>query len=260
MKLNPVPAKTGALWVRQGIMTFVRQPLALSGLFLLYMLALSLLSALPLIGNLLALALLPAVTLGLMVATREADRGKFPMPTLILSAFQAGRDRLRAMLLLGAIYALGFMAVLGISALFDGGQFAQVYLGTAEMTQDVVLSDEFQLAMWVGMLCYLPLAMLFWHAPALVYWCAKSPAESLFYSLLACWGNKGALAVFMASWMAVFMLLGMVLSLLAGLFGSAQMLTSLLFAAALMLAAMFFSSFYFTFRDSFSADDGEPVA
>lgn len=260
MKLNPVPAKTGVLWVRQGIMTFVRQPLALSGLFLLYMLALSLLSALPLIGNLLALALLPAVTLGLMVATREADRGKFPMPTLILSAFRAGRERLRAMLLLGVIYALGFMAVLGISALFDGGQFAQVYLGSAEMTQEVVLSDEFQRAMWVGMLCYLPLAMLFWHAPALVFWCNKSPAESLFYSLLACWGNKGALAMFMLSWMAVFMLLGMVLSLLAGLLGGPQLLTSLLFAAALMLAAMFFSSFYFTFRDSFTSDDGEPVA
>jgi hypothetical protein len=259
VRLNPVPARTGVLWVRQGIMTFVRQPLALSGLFLLYMMALSLLSALPLIGNLVALALLPAVTLGLMVATREADRGKFPMPTLILSAFQAGRERLRAMLLLGVIYALGFMAVLGISALFDGGQFAQVYLGNAELSQEVVLSDEFQRAMWVGMLCYLPLAMLFWHAPALVYWCGKSPAESLFYSLMACWGNKGALAIFMLSWMAVFMLAGLLLSLLAGLFGSPQLLTVMLFAAALTLAAMFFSSFYFTFRDSFSHDDGEPV-
>ncbi len=260
MKLNPVPARTGALWVRQGIRTFMRQPLALSGLFLLYMLALSLLSALPLIGNLLALALLPAVTLGLMVATREADHGKFPLPTLILSAFQAGRERMNAMLVLGAIYALGFMAVLGISALFDGGQFAQVYLGSTEMTQEIVLNDDFQLAMWVGMLCYLPLAMLFWHAPALVYWGNKSPAESLFYSLLACWGNKAALAVFMATWMAVFMLAGLLLSLLAGLLGGAQLLTSLLFAAALMLAAMFFSSFYFTFRDSFTTDDDQPVA
>ena len=260
MKLNPVPARTGVLWVRQGIRTFMRQPLALAGLFLLYMLALSLLSTLPLIGNPLALALLPAVTLGLMVATREADRGKFPLPTLILSAFRAGRERARAMLVLGAAYALGFMVVLGISALFDGGQFAQVYLGSAEMTEEIVLSDSFQRAMWIGMLCYLPLAMLFWHAPALVYWCNKSPAESLFYSLLACWGNKGALALFMAGWMAVFMLAGLLLSLLAGLFGSPQMLTSLLFAAALMLAAMFFSSFYFTFRDSFSDDDGQPLA
>lgn len=191
MKLNPVPARTGVLWVRQGIRTFMRQPLALAGLFLLYMLALSLLSTLPLIGNPLALALLPAVTLGLMVATREADRGKFPLPTLILSAFRAGRERARAMLVLGAAYALGFMVVLGISALFDGGQFAQVYLGSAEMTEEIVLSDSSQRAMWIGMLCYLPLAMLFWHAPALVYWCNKSPAESLFYSLLGQQGRTG---------------------------------------------------------------------
>ena len=41
MKLKPVPAKTGLLWVRQGITTFVRQPLALSGLFFIFMLLMS---------------------------------------------------------------------------------------------------------------------------------------------------------------------------------------------------------------------------
>lgn len=260
MKLRPVPAKTGLLWVSQGIKTFARQPLALSGLFLLYMLALSLLSALPVIGNLLALALLPATTLGLMVATREADSGKFPMPVLLASAFRAGRERLRAMLLLGLIYALGFMAVLGISALFDGGQFAQLYLGTAEMSHEVVMGEAFQNAMWVGMLLYLPLALLFWHAPALVHWQGISPAKSLFFSLLACWQNKGALALFMLGWMGVFMATGLLLSLLGSLLGSPDLLASLLFAAALTLAAMFFSSFYFTFRDSFSDDEGQPLA
>ena len=260
MKLRPVPAKTGLLWVRQGIATFARQPLALSGLFLLYMLALSLLSALPVIGNLLALALLPATTLGLMVATREADSGKFPMPVLLASAFRAGRDRLRAMLLLGLIYALGFMAVLGTSALFGGGQSAQLSLGTTEITQEVVQGEAIQNAMWVGMLLYLPLALLFWHAPALVHWQGISPAKSLFFSLLACWQNKGALALFMLGWMAVFMVTGLLLSLLGSLLGSPDLLASLLFAAALTLAAMFFSSFYFTFRDSFSDDDGQPLA
>ena len=260
MKLKPVPARTGWLWVKLGITTFMHQPLALAGLFLLYMLALSLLSALPVIGNLLALALLPATTLGLMVATREAASGKFPLPNLILSAFRAGRERLRAMLVLGAVYALGFMAVLGVSALFDGGQFAQVYLGSAEMTQEVVLSDSFQQAMWVGMLLYLPLALLFWHAPALVHWQGISPAKSLFFSLMACWQNKGALALFMLAWMGVFMVTGLVLSLLGSLLGSPDLLASLLFAAALTLAAMFFSSFYFTFRDSFTDDEGQPLA
>ncbi len=260
MKLRDVPARTGLLWVRLGIQTFMRQPLALAGLFLLYMLGLSLLSHLPLIGNLLALALLPAMTLGLMVATREAASGKFPMPSVLASAFRAGRERMRAMAMLGLIYALGFMGVLGVSALFDGGAFAQLYLGETGLTQEIVLSDAFQRAMWIGMLLYLPLSLLFWHAPALVHWQGISPAKSLFFSLLACWHNRGALTLFMLGWMGVFMLAGLLISLVGALLGSPDLIATLLFATALTLAAMFFSSFYFTFRDSFTTDDGQEPA
>ena len=260
MKLNLVPARTGMLWVRLGIRTFVRQPLALSGLFLLYMMALSLLSQLPLIGNLVALALLPTTTLVIMVATREAAAGKFPMPGLLLQAFRAGHARPRDLLVLGLVYAVSFMAVLGVSALIDGGAFAQLYLGGAAVSRDAVQGEAFQQAMWIGMLLYLPLSLLFWHAPALVHWQGVTPAKSLFFSLLACWQNKWAMAVFMLAWMGVFMLSGMVLSLLGGLFGSPDAVATLLFAAALTMAAMFFTSFYFTFRDSFTTDDGQAPA
>jgi len=260
VRLNLVPARTGLLWVRLGIRTFVRQPLALSGLFLLYMMALSLLSLLPLIGNLVALALLPATTLGIMIATREAAAGKFPLPGLLLQAFRSGHARLRDLLVLGLVYAVSFMAVLGVSALIDGGAFAQLYLGGAAVTQDAVQGEAFQRAMWIGMLLYLPLSLLFWHAPALIHWQGVTPAKSLFFSLLACWQNKWAMAVFMLAWMGVFMLAGVVLSLLGGLFGNPETVATLLFAAALTMAAMFFTSFYFTFRDSFTTDDGQAPA
>jgi uncharacterized membrane protein len=78
MKLNIVPARTGIQWVKLGIQTFFRQPLALSGLFFMFMAVMSIASMVPLIGSALALALLPAATLGLMAATQEATRGKFP--------------------------------------------------------------------------------------------------------------------------------------------------------------------------------------
>eukprot|EP01031_Cornospumella_fuschlensis_P052331 gene52331-63969_t len=52
----------------------------------------------PLIGSALALALLPAATLGLMAATQEATRGKFPMPSILITAFRAGQQRLQAMM------------------------------------------------------------------------------------------------------------------------------------------------------------------
>ena len=95
MKLNIVPAKTGVLWVRQGIQTFWRQPIALSGLFFIFMAVMSLSSLLPLVGSVLALALLPAATLGLMAAAREASLGKFPLPTVLLSALRADRKSTR---------------------------------------------------------------------------------------------------------------------------------------------------------------------
>ena len=78
MKLQILPAKQGLTWVRLGIRTFWRQPLAMTGQFFLFMGLLSLCSLIPLIGSFIGLALLPMASLGLMAATREAHLGHFP--------------------------------------------------------------------------------------------------------------------------------------------------------------------------------------
>ena len=59
MKLQILPAKQGLLWVRLGIRTFWRQPLAMTGQFFLFMGLLSLCSLIPFIGSFVGLALLP---------------------------------------------------------------------------------------------------------------------------------------------------------------------------------------------------------
>ena len=103
MKLHIVPARQGILWVKLGMRTFLRQPLALTGLFFIFMALMSVISMVPIIGNVLALALLPGATLGLMVATQEALKGQFPMPSVLFAGFRAGRAQLRAMLILGGL-------------------------------------------------------------------------------------------------------------------------------------------------------------
>jgi hypothetical protein len=258
MKLNIVPARTGLLWFKLGLRTFWAQPLALAGLFFLFMTAMSVASLVPYIGVALALALLPAATLGLMAATREASLGKFPMPSILVSAFRAGRQRARAMGILGAVYALGFLAVLGISALFDGGGFARLYLVGGAITPELVQSSDFQLAMWVAMGLYLPLSMLFWYAPALVHWHGITPGKSLFFSAVACFRSFGAMTVFTLVWMGLFIAVGLLIMLVVLLMGQPDLISMLFFPAAMLLGAMFFSSIYFTFRDSFVAE--EPVA
>ncbi len=253
MKLNIVPASMGFQWVKLGVKTFLKQPLALAGLFFMFMAVMSVLSMVPLIGNLVALALLPAATLGLMAATKEATKGKFPMPSILITAFRASQHQVKAMLILGAVYALGFLGVMGFSALFDDGKFAQLYLVGGSLTRETVMTPDFQTAMWASMALYLPLSMLFWHAPALVHWHQMAPLKSLFFSFTACARNFGAYVVFGLSWMGVFMGVGVVMTTVAALIGGATAAGSVMFPAALLLAAMFFTSIYFTFESTFES-------
>ena len=252
MRLNIVTARTGATWVKSGIKTFLQQPLALSGLFFMFMALLSIASLLPFVGAALALALLPAATLGLMAATQEATKGKFPMPSILISAFRAGKQRLQAMLVLGAIYAAGFLFIMAITSLIDGGQFAKLYLVGGKITEELLLQTNFQLAMWATLALYLPLSLMFWHAPALVHWHGMTPAKSLFFSFMACYKNFGAFTVFGLMWMGVFMLATMAVAILASLLGSPAIVGVVMLPIALVMFAMFFTSIYFTFRDSFT--------
>lgn len=255
MKLHIVPASTGMAWVKLGIRTFWKQPMALAALFFMTMAAMSLASLLPLIGPAVALMLLPSATLAMMVAAAQASQGRFPTPAVLLVAFRTGQQRLRDMLVLGALYAGGFLAVMGLSALLDGGQFASVYLGGATLTKEVAEDPAFQRAMWLAMVLYLPLSLLFWHAPGLVHWHSVPPVKALFFSIVACVRNFGAFLVYGLGWLGVFMLGGLVVALVsalltaAGLAGAAA--GGIMVGAALMMAAMFFTSVVFTFRDSF---------
>ena len=260
MKLHIVPARTGVTWVKLGFKTFLQQPLAMSGLFFMFMALLSIASLLPFIGAAVALALLPAATLGLMAATQEAAKGKFPMPSVLISAFRAGQQRLRAMLILGAMYAAGFLAIMALVSLIDGGQFAKLYLVGGKITEELVMRSDFQVAMWVTLALYTPLSLTFWHAPALVHWYGISPVKSLFFSFMACYKNFGALSVFGLMWMGIFMLTILAVTLLSALMGNPAFATAAMFPIALVIFAMFFTSIYFTFRDSFetTAEDQLP--
>ena len=155
--------------------------------------------------------------------------------------------------MLGALYALGFLALMGISSLIDGGQFAKLYLVGGKITQELVLQGDFQMAMWVTLALYLPLSLLFWHAPALVHWHGVSPAKSLFFSLMACYRNGAALTVYGLAWTGIFVLAMVVVTLIAALLGNPTFAGLAILPVALVMMAMFFTSIYFTFSDSFVA-------
>ena len=260
MKLNIVPARMGVQWVRLGISTFWRQPLALSGLFFMLIAVMTLAGMIPVIGIALALGVLPACTLGLMAASREAEQGRFPMPVVFLSAFRAGRERLRTMLMLGALYGAGFLLSVGATALFDGGAFASRYMAGQLPTPEMMAQPGTQATMLAFLAFQLPLSLMFWHAPALVHWHGLPAVKSIFFSLVACLRNFWAFTVFGIVWGAILVGSIVVVSLVAALLGEPRFAGASLLPISLMIAAMFFTSIYFSFRDCFDpgTDGGTP--
>jgi MFS family permease len=244
--MNIVHARTGRRGVKLGIQAFLKQPLALTGLFFMYMAAVLVLSQVPLVGPVLGAMLVPAATLGLMAATAEAASGRFPMPTVLISAFRAGRQRARAMLMLGVIYTAGSLVASVLGGLLVG-----------EPAAAPTDTPQFDPRMLVVLLLHSPLIVLFWHAPALVHWHGISPAKSLFFSAVAVFRNFGALLTYGFTWMAVFLAVGFAFSTLGMLIGGMAVARSVMMPTVLLLVAMFSTSLYFTFRDSFRADEEE---
>ena len=176
------------------------------------------------------------------------------MPAILATAFRASKERKRDMAILGLLYALGFVGVMGISALMDGGGFAKLYLVGGKLDAETIMDPNFQNAMWLSLLLYMPLSMVFWHAPALVHWHGVPALKSLFFSTVACLRNWRAFLVFGLMWTVVFMSTALILSLVSGLMGDGELVSMTLLPAMLMLAAMFFCSVYFSFRDCFVSD------
>jgi hypothetical protein len=211
-------------------------------------------SMVPMIGLPIAMTVLPAATLGLMAATREATQGKFPMPLILLTGLRADKRKARAMLALGAMYAAGFMCAMGVSYLVDGGGFARMYLGGQVPNKELMASSEFMAAMWTFIGLHLPLSLMFWHAPALVYWQDLPALKSMFFSIVACFRNFWALTVFAITWMGVMVAMVLTITAVSTLLDNPGLAGVLLFPALMLVASMFFTSLYFTFRDSFAAD------
>ena len=249
MKLNIVPARTGIQWVKLGARTFLKQPLALAGLFFMYTAVVLLLSQIPVLGPVLAGVLVPAATLGLMAATAEAAKGKFPMPSVLLSAFRAGQQRATAMLVLGMMYTAGSLLATLIGSLLVAGPAP----AAADAQPQIDSRTLFVLAL------HMPLVVLFWHAPALVHWHGIAPVKSLFFSAVACLRNFGAMVLYAITWLGVFLAAGFLLSTAGILLGGLDAARAVMMPVVLLMVAMFSTSLYFTFRDSFVTDPPEPA-
>ena len=261
MKLRSVPAGQGAQWVRQGFRAFFMRPLAFTALFATFMFLVFALALLPFVGALVVLGLLPLVTLGFMIATREALAGSTPTARAFIEPLRGPPAARTALLRLGLVYAATTFAVMWLSDLVDGGAFEALMdaMPASSSSPDAVAQKLAAPGLQLGMLLRFGLAGLlavpFWHAPALVHWDGQGCAQALFSSTLACWRNRAAFTVYSAVWFALVLGFAMFGSLLFALLGQAPLFALAAVPLSLLLTTVFYASLYFTFSDSFQADE-----
>jgi hypothetical protein len=262
LKLQAVAARQGWTWVRDGVRLYLRRPVAFTAMLVLFLVASGLWSVLPVVG-LLALASLPLLSLGFMVASRSVLRGGPAHPGQFVEPLIADSRRRRSLLLLCALYGVGALGVV----LWAGWVYGDAVDALRQaMAKQGPSSDEAARAaadprLMEGTLTLALLATAlsvpFWHAPALVWWGGQGVWQALFSSTLGVWRAKAAYLVYSMAWLSASMALSLMVGVLAGSLGAPSILTWLVPLLVLALSSAFYVSLWFSFVDNFGSPDDD---
>jgi hypothetical protein len=249
MQINNAPASAGLAWLREGMRLFVRQPIGMPAMVVVYLMMLLAPALLPIIGIAISGVLAPFAAVGLLTACRDVAAGRMPTPMAFAQPFRPSPARLQ-MLRLGIINAILLLVVATLAALLT----PELPSGEAPQSlQDVPLN-----ALLVQLLLYMPVMALMWFAPVLAGWHGIAPAKAMFGSVVACWRNMGAMLVFGLA--AGALTLGVSVAavmLLTSLISSRELVSILMAPLALILMTVVQASLYPMYRSVF-VDTAQP--
>ncbi len=206
-----LPALHGWLWVVHGFALFRAYPAFWFLLLLFYWLLLLLTGSVPAIGAWVATILIPGLSGGFMVACHAAQNKLPPLPAHLFWPFRSKATR-NAQWQLGVAYLLCLIAILGASALVDGGALFRIMLVGVKLNDEALKAPGLQQAGLLAIMLYSPVMLAFWFAPALCFWQGMGAGKALFFSFFAGMRNTKAFFVYGLGWM----LFAGVIPLLAG--------------------------------------------
>ncbi len=191
--MNTVPAIYGWNWVRTGFALFRKSPAMWAFLALSYIMLMQLLGMIPVSGWFAATVLIPSFSASFMIASRELDQGRTLRLDLLFSGF---KSNLPALLAQGGFYLASGLAILGLTALVDGGALLQLMVLGTTPPAAAYASGRLAAAAMLAAALYLPVLAAFWFAPALSAWRNLPAAQALFYSFFAALRNWRAFVAY----------------------------------------------------------------
>jgi hypothetical protein len=255
VRAQTLPTAAGWQWIFGGFAIFRRNPLMLGMLVIAYWFTVLLLNVLPVLGVVIASLAIPGLSVGLMQAARNLERGQqIGLQTL----YGSMKDNARTLIALGALYLACTLGILGLSSLVDGGDFMRFMLSSSRAERAALEDADFILPALFITIFMVPVLMAYWFAPVLAAWHRLSLGRSLFFSFVACWMNWRPFLAYGIG-LAVFAVIvpGLLLALLLLLFpGAANFIMAIVtFPMVLVIAPTIFASFYASYRDIFGISE-----
>ncbi|MEX5746560.1 BPSS1780 family membrane protein [Massilia sp. X63] len=212
--MNSLPAITGWHWLKQGAGLFRKQPAALTTLLFANILISIGISAVPLLGPMIAVILIPSFSMAFMKACLMIENGERVTPGVLLTGFR--QPVVKDLCKVGLVYlAVSLLMAVITRFAVDPGFWEQVARQGREGGQPQVAgSDVLAMFMIFGLDVAALMALCF--AAPLAYWQKMGPGKATFYSFFAVVRSARVFIVLLLAWFAIFFGICMVITLLLG--------------------------------------------
>lgn len=212
--MNNMPASTGWLWLKQGAALFRQQPAALTTLLFANILVSVMISAVPLLGPMVAVVLIPSFSMTFMQACLMIENGQRITPAVLLTGFR--KPAVTELCKVGLIY-LGVSLVLALvtRVAIDPSFWQQVSAPIDPKVGPRVATSDVMAMLGIFALDVAALMALCFAAP-LTYWQKMGPGKATFYSFFAVLKSARVFSVLLLAWFTIFFTICMAITLLFG--------------------------------------------
>ena len=212
--MSGLPARTGWTWLKEGARLFRKQSGALTSLLFANALIFLLIVSIPLLGQIVAFALMPSLSMSFMAACLLVEHGQRVSPSVLLTGLR--KPALAQLIKLGFVY-LGFALLLfGLFWLMVSAELIAQFKTPLDMSKlPVVMASDKLVVLGLGLLNLAGL-LLICYAAALVHWQKMGIGKALFFSLVGVLRSAGAFVVLLVAAFGILSAAQLVITLILG--------------------------------------------
>jgi len=200
--MNDLPARTGWEWLKQGMGLFRKQPAALTTLLFANILFSIGLSAVPILGSVLAVVLIPSFTMAFMQACLMIENGDRVTPAVLLTGFR--QPALVALCKLGLVYLAVSLLMMVITRLAIPPEVIMQMMPRPDAKKPPDVQTSHILALFGVFLLDVAVLVTLCFAAPLTYWKHMGPGKATFYSFFAVIRTARPFLVLLAAWFGIF--------------------------------------------------------